>query len=74
MNKNTDIPSPQEHVAGSHPQHEIPHDLAMLTQIWGEIQYIHESMLSTRLDINTINIRLGRIEDILYQLQDNEEH
>ena len=46
----------------------------MLTQIWEEIQNIHESMSSLRLNINTINTRLGQIEDTLYQLQDNEEH
>jgi len=33
-----DIPLPQEHVAGGHPQPEIPHDSMMLTQIWGEFK------------------------------------
>jgi len=32
--KHEDILLPQEHVAGGHPQPEITHDLAMLTQIW----------------------------------------
>jgi len=37
-NKHKDIPLPQEHVAGDHPQPEISHDLAMLTQIGGELK------------------------------------
>ena len=34
-----DILLPQEHVAGGHPQPEILHDSAMLTQIWGNSKY-----------------------------------
>ena len=30
-----DIPLPQEHVAGGHPQSEIPHDAMMLRQMGG---------------------------------------
>ena len=62
-----DIPLLQEHVAGGHPQPEIPHDSAMLIQIWGGIQNMQEN-------INTIHTRLDRIEDALHQLKLNEEH
>jgi len=62
-----DIPLPQEHVARSHPQPEIPHDSAMLTQIWVGIQNIQEN-------INTVHTHLDRIKDTLHQLQLNEEH
>jgi len=58
---------PQEHVAGDHPQPEIPHDSAKLTQIWEGIQNIQEN-------INTIHTRFDRIEDTLHYLQLNEEH
>ena len=43
-----DIPLP--HVAGGHPQPEIPHDSAMLTQIWGEFKICRKiSTLSTHV-------------------------
>ena len=60
-----DIPLP--HVAGGPPQPQIPHDSAMLTQIWEGIQNMQEN-------INTIHTRLDRIEDTLHQLKLNEEH
>jgi len=45
-----DIQLPQEHVAGGHPQLEIPHDSTMLTQIWGEFKiYRKISILSTHI-------------------------
>jgi len=54
-----DVPLPQEHVAGGHPQPEIPYDSTMLTQIWRGIQNIQEN-------INTIHTRLDQIEDTLH--------
>jgi len=66
-----DILLPQEHVAGGHPQPEILHDSAMLTQIWGNSKIYRESMSSMGLDINT---RVSQIKDRLHQLEGNEQH
>jgi len=46
----------------------------VLTLWGGGIQNIKESMSNMRLDINTINTQLFRIEDRLQQLEGNEEY
>ena len=69
-----DLPLSEEHVQDNQPQLAIPHDTQMLTQIWGVIQNIQESMTTMRLDINTclkmFDTRFERIDERMNQLKD----
>jgi len=59
----------QEDVQGGQPQPVIPHQAKILTQIFGGIQYIQESMRTMNTHFNRVDQRMKRIEDQINEIE-----
>jgi len=64
-----DLGLAQEDVQGGQPQFAIPHQAEMLTQIWGGIQNIPESMRTMNIHMDRVDQRMKRIEDRIYDIE-----